>query len=251
MNAFAGPAHRRALRRWGRLAEGAALAEPSRAARLRAEAEALRRTLDRVISAADDRLHLAARTPGLRLPLHTDWAWRPPLWAAAARPMGVVAGARRTPFAEGIAICHDADLAEVVVRQVRNTRSEDVARSGVSVETFGFDGSYLALTVDLPPEGLTGLTEAHLFRLGLTLDAERPTTVYGRLNLRQGPDMVQAVCEFRPGPRDMHADLDMAGTGIGAGRTDAAWLDLILDRPAMTHVVVRDLTLARRPRAPL
>ena len=251
MNAFAGPASLRALRRWHRLADGAATAEPSRAAKLRAEAEALRRTLDRVILAVDDRLSGAARAPGLRLPLHTDWAWRPPLWASAARPTGAVATRRRTPLGEGVAVCHDAALAEVVVRQVRNDRPEDVARSGVAIETFGFDGSYLALSVDLPPEAVEGLTDLHMFRLGLTFDAERPTTVYGRLNLRCGPETVQAVCEFAPGPREMHADLDLGGTALGQRRADGAWLDLILDRPAMSHVVIRDVTLARRPRAAL
>ena len=46
-------------------------------------------------------------------------------------------------------------------------------------------------------------------------------------------------------------DFDLAYTKINEKRVEKAWVDLIFEGPEMNQIVIRDLTLSRRPRAEL
>ena len=53
------------------------------------------------------------------------------------------------------------------------------------------------------------------------------------------------------GQGEMIAEFDLAYTNINEKRVERAWVDLIFESPEMNLIVLRDLTLSRRPRAEL
>ncbi len=243
---------RRAEQRWARLAEAAPELDPFELRGLRTEARGMRRQLDRVLQVADARLTVPALGVGLpQMPLGTDWSWRPDLWRGALPEPGVVASADRTPLGEGVALYHDCPLGEVVVRQLRNDRPEDRAPYGLAIDVFGFRGSFLSLALNLPQAAVEGLQSRHLVRADLVVDSERPVTGYARLNVKHGPNLAQPVSSLPEQGRDKLAEFDLAYTDLNDRRIERAWLDVILNEPAMTRIVIRDLVVSRRPRAEL
>ena len=44
-------------------------------------------------------------------------------------------------------------------------------------------------------------------------------------------------------------EFDLSVTRINEARVDRAWVDLIFEGPEMNQIVLRDVTLSRRPRA--
>lgn len=78
--------HKKLQRRWGVLAEEAALVDLETLRGLRSRARSLRRQLDRVIHEAEHRLALPViGSNAIRKPLGTDWSWRPDLWRVPLR----------------------------------------------------------------------------------------------------------------------------------------------------------------------
>lgn len=243
---------RRTEERWARLAGTAGELDSFELRALRGEARTLRRHLDRTLQAADARLAVPALTVGLpQMPLGTDWAWRPDLWRAALSEAGSVCASDRTPLGEGLAIYHDCPLGEVVVRQLRNQLAEDRAPYGLAVDVFGFKGSFLSLALNLPDAAVDGLKERHLVRAEMIIDSDRPVKAYARLNIRHGPNLAQPVSALPEEGRDKLAEFDLAYADLNDRRIERAWLDVILNEPAMTRVVIRDLVVSRRPRAEL
>lgn len=139
----------------------------------------------------------------------------------------------------------------MAVRPVRNGRAGDLAAFGLRLEAFGFDGTFLSIALDLPPEARDGLRRRHLARLDAALEVERPLEVFARLNVRHGPNVEQMVLPLRQGPDGGAAsvEFDLAHSGLGERHVGHVWVDLILERPAMNQVTLRDL--ARAPRADL
>lgn len=241
---------RRVLRRWGRAADRATRLDAESLASLRARARALRTRLDRFLAAADARLSAdGAGDRTLPRPLHSDWAWRPELWRTGVTPPGHAGVEPGATLGGEAQLFHDCPLAEISVRQAAAPRAGDPAPRGVVVEVFRFEGSFLSLAIDLPPEAALGLTRRHVVRLGLAADWERPLSIYGRLNIRHGPNTGQVVREFPMDAPEMAVEFDLGFTEFDERRVERVWLDLILDRPEMNRIVLRDLTLARRPRA--
>ncbi|MGP3696932.1 DUF6478 family protein [Rhodobacter sp. NSM] len=243
-----GMLHRLALRRWSRIADGAAREDPEALRLHRTQARALRGQIDRLLRMADARL--AAPRSGAaapRLPLGTDWNWRPEPWAGAV-PLPVIASAaKRAELCEGITLFHDCDLGEIVLRQIRNARPGDPAPHGLQFEVFRFTGTFLSIAIDLPGAASSGISRRHLFRLEAAIDLEWPTTVYARLNVRQGPNTEQQVRALSDGV----TEFDLAYTGMVETRVEKMWVDLIFEGPGMNRIILRDVTLSRRPRAEL
>lgn len=241
---------RRVQERWVGLRETAAGLEAYELRALRGEARTLRRRIDRVIHAADQRLALPPLSSGLpRAPLGTDWAWRPDAWRGPLPAPGCLAGDKRTQISDDLALYHDCPLGEIALRQVRNSADADRAPFGLAIEIFGFQGSFLSLATNLPADAVNGLKARHLIRLDAVIDSERPLKAFARLNVKHGPNVAQLVQEL---PRDNRARLvefDLAYAGIDESRIERAWLDLIFNEATMTRITLRDVVLSRRPRA--
>jgi hypothetical protein len=244
--------HQRTMRRWERIAEQAARMRLSELRQVRLRALQLRALLDRVVHTADSRLTLPLiGSNAFQKPLHSDWAWRPQLWRGPISPPGVASAETKTSFGEEVTLFHDCRISELTVRQVRNTREADLAPFGLKMDVFNFDGSFLSLVVELPPEGVQGLKRKHLVRMNAVVDTENRLEIFARLNVRHGPNTEQLVRELPLGEDEIMVEFDLAYTKLNEKRVEAAWVDLIFEGAQMNQVVLRDVTFSRRPRAEL
>jgi hypothetical protein len=241
---------KRVVRRWEEIAEAAAVAEPDVLRGWRSRARSLRRQLDRVIHQAEHRLALPIiGSNAMRKPLGTDWAWRPDLWRGPMPVPGQASVPNRMLFCDGATVFHDCRVSELTVRQIRNARESDVAPFGFRMDVFRFDGSFLSLVIDLPDEAARGLKLRHLLRLDVIVELEKPLEIFARLNVKHGPNTEQIVLELPIGAEEVMVEFDLTYTKINEKRIEKLWIDLIFEGPEMNQIILRDVTVSRRPRA--
>ena len=243
---------RRALARWAAVANDAPGMGLDALRSLRTRARQMRRELDRVIHQAEYRLALPViGATAIRKPMGSDWAWRPDLWKGQIPVPGMSSVAGRTQICDGATIFHDCRRTELTVRQIRNTREADVAPFGFRMDVFKFDGSFLSLVMDLPPEAAQGLRLRHLIRLDVIVEMEKPLEIFARLNIKHGPNVEQMVRELPLNEVEVMVEFDLAYTKVNEKRIEKLWLDLIFEGPEMNQIILRDVTVSRRPRAEL
>jgi len=240
--------HAASLRRWTRIARQASTADLDDLRADQARARSLTRRLAEVIFVADARLALPRiGSNAFALPPGTDWSWRPDLWRGPVAVQGIAGVTNRTELGDEVKVFHDCPRAEIGLRQIRNRDAADLAPFAVALDVFGFEGSFLSLAVELPPDAAHGLRKRHLLRVEVTAQQDRPVEMFARLNIRHGPNTEQLVQEIRPDAPI--AEFDLAYSDLNEKRVESMWLDLIIDRPAMNRIVFKDVTLARYPRA--
>lgn len=243
---------RRVLKRWDEIAEATPEADLDTLRGWRSRARALRRQLDRVIHQAEYRLALPViGSNAIRRPLGTDWAWRPDLWRGPMPVPGMASVPNRTTFGSGATVFHDCRVSELTLRQIRNERASDVAPFGFRLDVFRFDGSFLSLVIDLPDEAAQGLKLRHLVRLDLIVELEKPLEIFARLNVKHGPNTEQIVLEVPLGAEEVMVEFDLTYSKINEKRIEKLWIDLIFEGPEMNQIILRDVTVSRRPRAEL
>ncbi|MBK1634973.1 DUF6478 family protein [Rhodovulum adriaticum] len=243
---------RRSLSAWTRAGERVAVAELDDLRPVRNRAWQLRRRLDQVIHVSEERLTLPRiGHSAIRKPLGTDWAYRPELFRGPVFPAAAAALPTRSEFGAEASIHHDCQRSELTFRQIRNTRAADIAPYGVRLDVFRFDGSFLSMVVDLPAAACEGLRRNHLMRLETIVETEYPLEIFARLNVKHGPNIEQVVRELPLGAAEIAVDFDLAYTELNEKRVEKAWLDLIFEGPEMNQIILRDVTLTRRPRAEL
>lgn len=235
---------RRMQGRWTRASADAPQLDLFELRALRAEARSLRRQIDRLVHAADARLS-GPLTDGPELPLGTDWTWRPDGWRGPLPDPGEVIAGQASQLSDDLSLHHDCPLSEIAFRQLRNTESH--APFGLALEVFGFRGSFLSLSLNLP-EAACDLTPRHVLRLDTVIEADRPLRAFARLNLKHSAGLAQQTSDL---PQGREAEFDLAYAGLGEARIERAWLDLIFNDVAMTRILLRDAVLGRRPRAGL
>ena len=81
-----------------------------------------------------------------------------------------------------------------------------------------------------------------------TIETEKKLEIFARLNVRHGPNTEQLVRELPPGEETM-VEFDLAYSSLNEKRVERLWLDLIFEGPEMNQILLRDITLTRRPRA--
>jgi len=243
-----------AARQWSRLAAAAKGGGPCAFdTGLRDEARTLQDDLARFLHYSDaaltcrrGALHPAQCPPG------TDWFWRPALLRGEVAPRVLVAPESGRRLGDEVALWHDCPHRAVILQQIRGCGA-DLAPYAVRLEVMGFAGSYLSLSLDLPDDIPGGLGRDQILRMDGWFAAERPITVYARLNLTQGPDRMPMLRKL-DGPlsggdcrRTVEFDLDYAE--LTARPVQRAWLDLIFEAPLMNAVTLGELILSRHPRA--
>lgn len=244
--------HRRTVSRWEAAARQAPKQRLADLRQARVRALQLRQVLDRVIHVADSRLMLPLiGSSAFQKPLHSDWAWRPQLWRGPVSPPGQASAPTKAMFGDEVTLFHDCRISELTVRQIRNTNAADLAPFGLRMDVFNFDGSFLSLVIDLPPEAVRGLKRKHLIRMTSVVEIEYPLEIFARLNVRHGPNTEQIVREMPLGNNEIVVEFDLAYTKLNEKRVEAAWIDLIFEGPKMNQVILRDVTFSRRPRAEL
>jgi hypothetical protein len=183
---------------------------------------------------------MIAPTEGWPWPPGTSWAWRADLspggaylWPGRWVQPGV-------PVAPGLKVFHEgAPPAAVLAAGARSLALWGDERAGI----------FLSLAVDLSAEGVAGLTSRRIVTLAACahLTAERP--LFGRLNLRHGPNTAQQPRPARIADGLLLAEFDLAYMGLSHAPVAAAWIDLIVERPNGAGLILTDLTLSHRPRA--
>lgn len=242
--------HRRALRRWDQLASLAENAGLDQLRQMRNRARQMRRQLDRVIHTAEHRLALPVIGPNpIRRPMGSDWVWRHDLWRGAIPVPGASSVPSRAQICDGATVYHDCRRSELTVRQIRNTREADLAPFGLRMDVFRFDGTFLSLVLELPPEAAQGLKLKHLIRVDAVVEMEKPLEIFARLNIKYGPNVEQIVRELPLAAEEVMVEFDLAYTRMNEKRVERLWVDLIFEGPEMNQVILRDVTFSRRPRA--
>lgn len=212
----------------------------------RDEARRLRVHLNRLIHEADERLNRPlVGSSKFPKPLGTDWSARPDLWRGPLPNQGIATPARRAEVFTGVTLFHDCSVSEIALRQTRNTGENDLAPFGVSIDVFAFTGSFLSLSIDLPQDATKGLTKQHTIRVAAQIETERELSVMARLNIQHGPNTESVVRALDLSAASTMADFDLDHLPLNEGRIEKIWLDLILERPNMNQVTIRDLTFCR------
>lgn len=244
--------HKRALARWKAAARSVEHADLSALKDHRQQARQLRQAVNRVLHVSESRLamprvgsNIFSKPPG------TKWSWRPALWRGPVFPKGAAGVTNGAQISDDIKVFHDCDVSELTIRQVRNTREEDLAAFGLTMDVLGFDGSFLSIVIDLPQDARDGLRKRDIIQVHALIGTERPATVFARLNIKCGPNTEQLVQELPLTDRDVTVDFDLAYADVNENRIDGIWLDLIFEDPAMNQLRIRDLTFCRYPRAEL
>ncbi|MFT5743361.1 MAG: hypothetical protein ACI86S_001429 [Paracoccaceae bacterium] len=243
---------RRVLANWARAARKAAGAELSVLRAQRYSARQLRQKLDELTYVADSRLALPRiGSNAFAKPGGTDWSWRPQLWRGPLASKGMSNVQSKTSLGDEVTIFHDCRISELTLRQLRNTREVDLAPFGLRMDVFRFDGSFLSLVLNLPPESCDGLKKRHLVRLDANIELEKPLEIFARLNIKHGPNTEQIVRELPLHQEEVMVEFDLAYSKLNEKRVERMWVDLIFEGPEMNQVTIRDITFCRHPRAEL
>jgi hypothetical protein len=241
---------RGAVMRWAAVARGAPLANLDVLRKQRHIARQLRVHTDELIYVADNRLALPRiGSNAFSRPGGTEWAWRPRLWRGPLARKGISSVPSGTELGEEVTLFHDCKVSELTLRQVRNTREEDLAPFAVRMDVFGFDGSFLSIVIDAPDAACDGLQRRHIVRVNAIMEVEKPIEVFARLNIKHGPNTEQLVLELPLGQQDCMVEFDLGYSEINEKRIERMWLDLIFEGPTMNQVTIRDITFCRYPRA--
>jgi hypothetical protein len=243
---------RRELLRWRDRASQAEWCHLSRLRGQWAQARTLRDELDHLIYVADSRLALPAiGSSAFHVPFDADWGWRPQLWRAPLPKSGLASVHSGEVLGDEVGVFHDCDASEISLRQVRNFRESDLAPFALRMDVFAFSGTFLSIAIDLPQAAIDGLRRRHLIRLDTAVQMEKPVDLFARLNIKHGPNTEQIVLQLPLSEDEVMVEFDLAYTNINEKRIEKAWVDLIFQDPAMNELILRDVTLCRRPRAEL
>lgn len=242
--------YRRALQRWALSAREARTAKLSILRKQRTRARLLRAHLDRLIHTAEERLVLpVVGSNSFPKPHNADWAWRPELWRGPLPIPGLSSVQTKSMLGDEVTLFHDCNRSEITLRQVRNTRQEDLAPYGLRIDVFRFDGSFLSAVIDLPAAAVKDLRRTHILRVSSIIEMEKPIEIFVRLNIRHGPNTEQIVRELHVTGKDVEMEFDLAYCTLNEKRIEKAWVDFIFEGPEMNQVTLRDLTFSRRQRA--
>ena len=189
------------------------------------------------------------RAQDFERPDQCDWAVRPDVWVNSMRPRGIVSFASAQKLPGDITVFHDANIADISLRQDPAPASLNGPLFGLVFEIYRFDGSFVSLVQDLPKSALVGLTRNHYIAVSLHMAFDQPIECYARLNVQHGPNTEQLVRQIEVKDETATAEFDLAYSNINEKRLDRAWLDLIIEGPSMTQIAIWDMVLLRALRA--
>lgn len=245
-----GIAHSRTLRHVQGLDDRIAQQDLASLRPLRLQARDIMRAAERAFARAEERLAvpLTGGAP-IDAPVQSDWVHRAELWSRPVRPAGLAGPPNRAHLGQEATVYHDCPLKEMTLRQIPSRDADAPAPYALVLDVLGFEGSFLSIAMDLPPEGLADLRRRHILRLSVHMRFENPIEVYARLNIKHGPNTEQLARDFPLGDQELVTEWDLTYLEINEKRIEAVWIDLIFDKPAFNRVEIRDLTISRRPRA--
>ncbi|WP_207102279.1 DUF6478 family protein [Paracoccus shandongensis] len=220
---------------------------------LRERARILHRQLSRFLQASDPWMLRKDGVSDADLPPGTDWHWRPHLLRGQISPQAIASPANGQRLGEDAALWHDCRHGALILRQSLRPQTGQGASYGLRVEMLGSTCSFLALALELPGDALDGLGSDRVLLLDTVMDAERPITIYARINLVQGPNtetMLRQLGHPVEGQGAVRrAEFDLAYADLAHRPIERAWLDLIFESPRMNAVSINDAVVSHHPRA--
>ncbi|MEP5762214.1 MAG: DUF6478 family protein [Litoreibacter sp.] len=242
--------HLVSIRRWQSAIESADTVDLDSLKKLRIQAAQLRKQVEKFTHIANGRLALPRiGSNAIRKPAQADWSYRPEIWRGPISPFGIAAIRSKTRVGTAATLYHDCKTSEITIRQVRNTRENDLAPFGLRMDVFKFDGSFLSLLLELPDSIIDGLRGNHVIAINAELESEKSLKVFARLNIKFGPNVEQIVCELPSGDKNTMVEFDLAHIQINEKRLERIWVDLTFEDPQMNEINLRDINFNRRPRA--
>ena len=244
--------HKRMLTAWAKVLNSASELDFQTLRKMRSVGQQQRRLIGQFIFKADSRLTMPyIGTKAMRKPLHCDWAYRPEIWSGPLPKIGMAVVETQTKVGNEATIFHDCRISEMTYRQIRNTRETDLSPFALRMDIFRFDGGFLSVVIEVPKEAAQDLKLNHIIRVETLVEMEKPLEIFARLNIKHGPNTEQIVREMPLSDEEVNVEFDLAYTKINEKRVERIWLDLIFEGPEMNQVILRDLTLTRRPRSEL
>ena len=239
-----------ALKRWQRALKSATPANAQDLKAIATDIADLRTRLDQLGAEAAAKLRESAQqAEDVTRPDQCDWIYRPDPWSKPLRPRGHVHITSPHDLGGSATLFHDGTAPQMGLRQDPVTRADAGAAFCLVLEVYRSDASFVSLVQTLPQVALDGLTRSHYISARLTARFETSIECYARLNIQHGPNVEQMVrqIDFRDGVG--LAEFDLAYTKINEKRLERAWLEVILESPQMTRVVLEDMVLLRALRA--
>ena len=213
-------------------------------------AKELRNCLDKVIYSAEYKI----RRPRIDTRLFntsadTVWSWRPELWCDPIGKKGRVGVKSGLKLGQEVSIFHDCELQEISMRQVRNTRRDDLAPFGFVMDIYNFEGTFFSVAIDFPDGVIANMSTRHIVLMETRIQSEKPLEIFGRLNVRHGPNVEHIVRPLFIDDNMAMIEFDLGYLRLNQKRIGQVWLDLIFSEPAMNQIKISDISFHRRPRA--
>jgi len=183
---------------------------------------------------------MIAPPEGWPWPPGTSWAWRAELAPGGAT---LWPGRRVEPgaaVAPSLKVFHEGPAPAAVLAP---------GARGLAIWGTERAGAFVSVVVDLPDAGAAGLDGRRLVALAGRARLTAPRPLYGRLNLRHGPNTARQTRPARVAEGLLLVEFDLAYAGLSHAPVFAAWIDLFVERPAGAALILTDLTVSHRPRA--
>ena len=200
-----------------------------------------------VIFKWDYRLRVPNMITGVLQTARCGLVWRPELWSGQLRQKGLVGVGSSSKLGNEVSLFHDCEANEMTLRQIRNYREKDLAPFGMQLEVYEFSGSFLSVALDFPTKAIAGLNSRHIVHMETVIECEKPLEIFGRLNIRHGPNVEQIVRALPTDGKSQIIEFDLGYVNLIEKRVEHARLDLIFEEPSMNDVILRDVTFHRRP----
>lgn len=165
------------LRRWQRALKDPKQLPTSDLDRMHGQIRGMRDRLDSMAAKARTELRTRSKlAEGIDRPDQCDWAVRPAPWHEEMRPRGLVNLSSPQKLPGGVTLFHDANHADMSLRQELAPSWMEGAQFGLVLEVYRSDGSFVSLVQDLPQEALNG-TDPQSLHL---VEADRGSRTTGR-----------------------------------------------------------------------
>ena len=111
------------------------------------------------------------------------------------------------------------------------------------VETAEFDGSYVSLVADLPPELASRIRPGVnlAIRIEVEADPALPVFVRGHFGNEEGREVLHDLIVLKDGPRTVRFNLD--GLRIPLDLATTGWVDIVCSNPSGATLTVRKIAL--------
>lgn len=184
-----------------------------------------------------------------RAPHLTDWAFRPAQWTTRMSAGSTAVQNSRTQFGQGVALFHDADEPNIQLGQVKNDGPKFLPAFAVTLKVSDFGGGFLSLSVDLPADIITGLSNSNLVHVEICAEMAGVQRVYGQLNIENGPNIERLPLELAQTGETFAGGFDLHNVPFNIHTTKKLWVDISFDIETACDVTLRDLAIYRRRRA--